>query len=244
MSAAPIPQPPRRQKHDICKVPVSYFTNLLEILNPAERACFGLVLNLTIGMAAVNGKALQWARIRKEQFYEIAVAADKSYVMERVEDLVAKGFVCRKYIDDDPKRPLYSISPQLAAETRGDKIRGKCKECNSIGEFQTRFIPMPRSFFAKLPLALKDDAFTVTAIVARHSHEGAWTAADGLIPKWVQLDRNDFERDSGESPNTITAGIKAAAEVGAIEVLRREGKPSMYRTLPENWDSLGKKNCA
>ena len=241
MSAAPIPQPPRRPKHDICKVPLSYFTEQLEIMNPAERACFGLVLNMTIGMAAVNGKAQTWARIRDEQFVEIAVCVEKQYVMDRVETLILRGVILRKFLDGDPKRPLYSIHPNLAAETRGDKIRGRCKECKSVGEFPTRFIPMPRSFFSKLPLSLKNAGFLVTAIVARYSHEGAWTAADGLIPKWVDLDRNDFERDAGIGPAEITAGIKEAVGIGAIEIIRETGKASRYRTLPENWPNLGKK---
>jgi hypothetical protein len=238
VSATQVSTPMKRLLGGMCKVPLAYFTNLLEILNPAERSCFGLVLNRTIGEEAVH-KTQPWARIKPEEFAEVANAVDRAYVMERVQSLIAAGWIQERYQGGDPRKPEYSISPQLAAATRGDKIRGRCKECQNVGIFSTEFIAMPRTFFTKLAPGLDNTTFLVVAIVSRYSHERAWTGAEGLRPKQVELNLNDFERDSGLDKRQISTGIHQAIERGLIEVIERKGKPSLYRTCPENWAEVG-----
>jgi len=236
MSAAPIPRP----KHGIVKVPMSYFTRMLSEFEIAcDRACFGLVLQLTIGLAARGRtKARTWAPIKRQQFADTA-RVDADWAGERVNALVAAGIILERYEKGNGWE--YAIAPHIAKETRGETIHGRCSECKVIGHFQTRFIPMPLEYFTVLTPGLSNAALLVTAVVARWSHEGAWSAEHGLVPTWQELYVSDFEKLTPLEGRQISTGIAEAEEAGVIEVQRSKGKPTMYRTLPENWGTLGKK---
>jgi hypothetical protein len=236
MSAAAIPRP----KHGIVKVPMSYFTRMLSDFEIAcDRACFGLVLQLTIGLAARGRmKARTWAPIKREQFAETA-RVDPDWAGKRVSSIVSAGIILERY--EKGSGFEYAIAPELSTETRGETISGRCSECKVIGKFPTRFIPMPLEYFTVLTLGLSNAALLVTAVVARWSHEGAWSAEHGLVPTWQELYISDFEKLTPLEARQISTGIEEAEEAGVIEVQRSNGKPTMYRTLPENWGSIGKK---
>lgn len=236
MSAAAVPLP--RKKLPICKVPLSYFTRLLqEIEKPSERACFGLVLNETTKPGVKDG----YAPITPEEFAAVS-NVEKQYVTARVDFLVGAGWVKRRYVQGRPGKGWeYAIQPELATESKAAKITGRCKECKQIGQFTTQFIPVPRSFFTTLAAGLDNDAYLSIAVIARYSHENAWTAEDGLQPKWVTLDLNDFERLTGRDKRSLSNGIAELEKLSLIECDRKPGKATRYRTLPENWGNLAKR---
>ena len=236
MSAAPIPRP----KHGIVKVPMSYFTRMLSEFEIAcDRACFGLVLQLTIGLAARGRmKARIWAPIKRQQFAD-AARVDPDWAGERLNSLVASGVILERY--EKGSGWEYALAPDIAKETRGETIHGRCSECKVIGQFKTGFIPMPLEFFTVLTPGLSNAALLVTAVVARWSHERAWSVEHGLVPTWQELYYTNFEQLTPLEARQIGTGIKEAEAAGVIEVQRIKGKPTMYRTLIENWANLGKK---
>jgi hypothetical protein len=169
---------------------------------------------------------------------------EKQYVSARVEFLVDSGWVTHRYVDGRPHKGWeYAITPELATETKGVKIVGRCAECKQIGQFQTEFIPVHRTFFTTLAagLARDNDASLAIAVITRYSHERAWTPEGTIEPNWVTLDLNDFERLTGLDRRSMTNGIATLEQLHLIECDRKPGKATRYRTLPENWSKLEKR---
>jgi hypothetical protein len=212
---------------------------LADFENGTDRAIWGMVLQLTIGLAARGRtKPRQWAPITDQQFAENANSTP-AWARERVNTMVAAGQILERY--DKTNKWEYSIPPGLAKETTGEKIHGRCSQCKVIGQFTTEFIAMPLEYFTVLTPGLGNAALLVVAVVSRFSHERAWTAEYGLVPKWTELDISQFERMTPLEKRQIETGIAEAESKGCIEVRRQKGKVNAYRTLPENWANIEKR---
>ncbi len=234
MSAAPIPQPPKQQA--ICKTPLSVFEKLLDVCNFTQVKCFAHVLNETTAPDRFN-KTRTWTRIKPAEFAEISRTSE-DWAMVAVESLIKSGLLQAENIDGHESKRRYRISPDLTAETKAEKIRGRCKECQWIGMFATEFIPMPRTFFTKLMPAVDHATFVCVAVVARFTHH--WNAERGLWVEPSELTPHDF-RLTGLEPGMIKQGLDKAVELGLIKRRNRAGKPSIFESCPENWSNIEKR---
>lgn len=235
MSAAPSAAP-QSPKHAICKVPLSVFENLLSVCNFTQLKCFGHVLNETTAPDRF-GKTRTWARIKSSEFAEIARTTEE-WADCAVESIVKTGLLQMEFIDGHANRPRYRISPDLTAETKAEKIRGRCKECQWIGMFATEFIPMPRTFFTKLMPAVDHATFVCVAVVARFTHH--WSTERGLSVEPCELTPHDF-RLTGLEPGMIKQGLDKAVELGLIKRRNRAGKASTFESCPDNWIGIEKR---
>jgi hypothetical protein len=231
MSAQPIPEP----KQPICKTPLSLFEKLLDICNFTQVKCFGHVLNETT--KPIGKTTRTWVRIKPNEFAEISRTSEE-WAMVAVESLIKSGLLEFENIDGQESKRRYRISPDLTAETKGDKIRGRCKECQWVGMFATEFVPMPRTFFTKLMPAVDHATFVCVAVVARYTHH--WNTERGLWVEPSELTPHDF-RLTGLEPGMIKQGLDKAVELGLIKRRNRAGKPSIFESCPENWSNIEKR---
>jgi hypothetical protein len=236
MSAAPSPLP-QDKKPAICKVPLSMFEGgLLSICNFTQVKCFGYVLNETTAPDRF-GKTRTWTRIKPSEFAEISRTSEE-WAMVAVDSLLKSGLLQFENIDGKESQRRYRISPDLTAETKAEKIRGKCKECQWIGMFATEFIPLPRTAFTKLAQAVDHATYVCTLIVARFTHH--WNTERGLWVEPSELTPHDF-RLTGLEPGMIKQGLDKAVELGLIKRRNRAGKASIYESCPENWATVEKR---
>ena len=239
MSAHPIPTPTRKQ-HDICKVPLSFFESLLRIPDCifAALRCFGYILVSTIGMAAVKKGGFTWTKVIKpEEFGEYARCTPQ-WAEDAIKWLTTAGLIRVDFVDGKPSQPRYRISPDLTTETKGEPIKGKCKECQFIGMFETRFVPMPRTFFTKVAPGVDHATFVCTAVVARFTHH--WNTERGLWTEPSELTPHDF-RLTGLEPGQIKNGLDEAVRLKLIKRTNRAGKASIFESCPENWSTVEKR---
>lgn len=238
MSAQPIPPP--RQKHDICKVPLSYFESLLRIPDCfyAALRCFGYILVSTIGMAAIKKGGLTWTKVTKSKEFGDYARCSPDWADKAIEWLIAAHLIRVEFVDGKPSQPRYRIAPDLTTETKGEKIKGKCKECQFIGMFETRFVPMPRTFFTKVAPGVEHAVFVCTAVVARHTH--FWNLERGLWTEPSELCMHDF-RLTGLEPGMIKNGLDEAVRLKLIKRTNCAGKPSIFESCPENWAGVEKR---
>jgi hypothetical protein len=236
MSAAPSPLPQDPKKHAICKAPLSMFEAILGICNFTQVKCFGQVLNETTAPDRF-GKTRTWARIKPAEFAEIARTSEE-WAMVAIDSLITAGLIQFENIDGKESQRRYRISPDLTAETKAEKIRGKCKECNWIGMFATEFVPLPRTAFTKLAPAVDHATFVCTLIVARFTHH--WNTERGLWVEPSELTPHDF-RLTGLEPGMIKQGLDKAVELGLIKRRNRAGKASIFESCPDNWSTVEKR---
>jgi hypothetical protein len=234
VSAAPIPQPPKQQA--ICKTPLSVFEKLLDVCNFTQVKCFAHVLNETTAPDRF-GKTRTWTRIKPAEFAEISRTSE-DWAMVAVDSLIKSGLLQAENIDGHESKRRYRISPDLTAETKAEKIRGRCKECQWVGMFATEFVPMPRTFFTKLMPAVDHATFVCVAVVARFTHH--WNTERGLWVEPSELTPHDF-RLTGLEPGMIKQGLDKGVELGLIKRRNRAGKPSIFESCPENWSSIEKR---
>jgi hypothetical protein len=236
VSAAPssTPQP---SKPAICKVPLSMFEGgILSICNFTQVKCFCHVLNETTAPDRF-GKTRTWSKIKPNEFAEIARTTEE-WAMAAVESLEKSGLIQSENIDGMESKRRYRISPDLTAETKAEKIRGKCKECQWIGMFATEFVPLPRTAFTKLAPAVDHATFVCTLVVARFTHH--WNTERGLWVEPSELTPHDF-RLTGLEPGMIKQGLDKAIELGLIKRRNRAGKSSIFESCPENWATVEKR---
>ncbi len=234
MSAAPIPQHPKQQA--ICKTPLSVFEKLLDVCNFTQVKCFAHVLNETTAPDRFN-KTRTWTRIKPAEFAEIARTSEE-WAMVAVDSLIRSGLLQTEDIDGMESKRRYRISPDLTAETKAEKIRGRCKECHWVGLFATEFVPMPRTFFTKLMPAVDHATFVCVAVVARFTHH--WNTERGLWVEPSELTPHDF-RLTGLEPGMIKQGLDKGVELGLIKRRNRAGKSSIFESCPENWTNIEKR---
>lgn len=237
MSAQPIPQPPLEKKQAICKAPLSIFERLLDLCNFTQLICLCHILNETTKPDQF-GKGRTWARIKPRDFAEISRKSEE-WALLAVESLEKSGLIQSEYVDGKESHGTrYRISPDLQAETKAEKIRGKCRECQWIGMFATEFIPLPRTAFTKLAPAVDHATFVCTLVVARFTHH--WNTERGLWVEPSELVPHDF-RLTGLEPGMVKQGLDKAVELGLIKRRNRAGKASIYESCPENWTNIEKR---
>ena len=127
--------------------------------------------------------------------------------MDHVETLERAGWIRHQDPGGKYKYREYSINPELQKEMKGEKIKGRCSQCKQVGQFSTEFIAMPRSFFTHLPKSTDNATYLVVALVARYSHDHAWTGEGGLVPKWAEIQFQELARDADLSKESIAAGV-------------------------------------
>ena len=158
--------------------------------------------------------------------------------MMAVESLEKSGLIKTEYVDGKESHGTrYRISPDLQAETKAEKIRGKCKECQWIGMFATEFVPVPRTAFTKLAPAVDHATYVCTLIVARYTHH--WNSERGLWTEPSELTPHDF-RLTGLEPGQIKNGLDEAVRLKLIKRTNRAGKVSIFESCPENWATVEK----
>lgn len=235
MSAQPIPQPERKQA--ICKAPLSIFERLLDLCNFTQLICLCHILNETT-KPDQSGKSRTWARIKPSAFGEISRKSEE-WAMAAVESLEKSGLIKSEYVDGKESHGTrYRISADLQAETKAEKIRGKCKECQWIGLFATEFVPLPRTAFTKLAPAVDHATYVCTLVVARFTHH--WNTERGLWTEPSELTPHDF-RLTGLEPGMIKNGLDEAVRLKLIKRTNRAGKPSIFESCPENWAGVEKR---
>lgn len=239
MSAAASPWPqPSNAIRAVCRVPLSYFKQLLDLFTFTEIICFGLILDCTIG----NNDS-PWAEIDDKQFSDAGVVS-REWHMEALGRLVKGGWI--KTRKNQRGRWEYTVCDKvrLEANVKGFKFRGRCTKCQHEDVYDARYVAVPHAFFRKLGACLDHAAYVCLAVIMEHSLK--WSGADGITSKLVELQINDFERETGLDDSSIGKALARLCDEdgwGLVERVTRKGKAALYRAIPERFHQIEKREA-
>lgn len=220
---------------NVCKTPLSYFQELLDHCNYTEIKLIGAVLVYTIGRGET------WSEITDEMFLEATGVSDEWW-RDTLEGMVRYKLIRTK--KGDRGRTMYALTEKLTAEAEARKIRGKCRTCHEIGNFETEFIPVPHAVFRKLGACIDHSSFACLLVIIRHGLK--WNRERGVWSEPVTLDLNDFQRMTGLERRQITDALSKLCNPkgwALVERTERKGKPAIYRAIPERFGKIDRREA-
>ena len=210
------------------RVRPSFFRGLARRLEYAEDKCFGLVLDLTVG----HGRP--WAKISWTLLCNVA-GVTRRRCEQAVASLLAEGPLrSRKAADGHGWE--YSIAARAESDTTGI---AKCRGCGHVGEvdLDLDFIPVPHSFFLKLPAACDHGMYLIVkTVVERTMRWDKETKQIAVIPCEISIE--EFEHSTGKKRSEILVDLtKVQSEGYQFIGSEKTGRTVRYWARPENFAS-------
>lgn len=223
---------------NVCKTPVSYFLRLLEFCNYTQLKVFGTVLVATVGRTPPQ----TWSPILDETF-DKATGVSSEFWKEALVTLTRQLNLIRERYNRETGQHEYALSDKLEAEIRARTVKGRCGLCQSYGDFQTEFVPVPHAVFRLLGACIDHASFVCLMVIIRYSLK--WNKERGVWGEPVQLDIEEFMRMTGLERRMVSNALALlcdAAKWGLVERVDRKGRPSTYRAIPERFGKLERRD--
>jgi len=216
----------------ICRTPMSFFNQLLDICNFTELRCFALILDLTVGRPQV------WADIPYESFEESCVVS-REHIHNAIAQLEKYKLI--RIRQGDSGRRQYAVSENIQAEANAQKIRGKCSSCHTIATFESRYVAVPHAALRKLGACVDHATYVVTMMIVRDTLK--WQGDRGVWIEPAEIEKADFERFTGLDSRQISNALKHATELGIITRQDRPGRASIYAAVPEAFATIDRREA-
>jgi hypothetical protein len=218
-----------------CFTPLSFFHRNLD-LEYTQLRCFGLITVETLGAGR------EFAEISTDRFAE-QFSVSREWILNAIAALDASGMI--RIRPSDRGRPTYAIREEYIQEAKNagkETIKGKCPDCQKVGEFSTEFIPVPHQALRKLGGCVNSVVFRVVMVVIRYTLK--WGRQSRLIEvEPSELSLNDFTRLTGLESREITTGLTEAVKLGLIGRELRSGRPSLFWAIPEKFGALDQREA-
>lgn len=243
MSAAAQPTPqadrPPVPIKAVCRVPQSYFRQMLEICNFAEVVCFGLILDSTVG-----DFDKPWAEISDEQFGDAGVIS-RDWILESLSRLERYGYIRQRKSERGRREYTVCDKVRLECSVKGHRFVGRCTKCSHEDVYDSHYVAVPHAYFRKLGACLDHAAYVCLGVIMEQSLR--WTGDEGITTKFAELDLNDFTRAGGfESASSVTKALSRLCDPdgwGLVERIQRPGKPALYRAIPERFNQIQRREA-